>query len=307
MAGNWGTETEFELTTLERLRALGYTHAIGAEIAENHREADSEVVFRRILREHLTKRYSHLPAESIDEAVALFARPDGVDPLRRNMAFHAMLDRGSRSRSSGPTAGSSTATSTPIDWTIPTTTSSSSSTSSRSSGRTTAGPTSSSTSTACPLVVFELKNPYSDQPTVEHALNQLGHYRHDIPQLFEFNALMVVSDGVTTLHGMWTATPEWYAPWKSIDGEHVEANTTGSMKTLIEGLFPRTTGSCPTSATSSSFEDRQREADQEGGEVPPVLRRPRGRPPRGRRLPRPTPTGGSASSGTRPARASRCP
>ena len=85
MAGGWGTETEFELTTLERLRALGYTHAIGAEIAEKHRESDSEVVFRKILREHLTKRYSHLPAESIDEAVRLFARPDGVDTLRRNM------------------------------------------------------------------------------------------------------------------------------------------------------------------------------------------------------------------------------
>ena len=91
MTGSWGTETEFELTTLERLRALGYTHAIGAEIAEKHREADSEVVFRKILREHLTKRYSHLPAESIDEAVRLFARPDGVDTLRRNMAFHVRI------------------------------------------------------------------------------------------------------------------------------------------------------------------------------------------------------------------------
>ena len=85
MAGGWGTETEFELTTLEQLRALGYTHAIGAEIAEKHREADSEVVFRKILREHLTKRYPKLPAESIDEIVRVFARPDGVDTLRRNM------------------------------------------------------------------------------------------------------------------------------------------------------------------------------------------------------------------------------
>src|SRR5262245_45994581 len=32
---------------------------------------------------------------------------------------------------------------------------------------------------------------------------------------------------------------EWYAPWKSIDGFEVEANTTGSMKTLVEGLLPK--------------------------------------------------------------------
>ena len=94
MPGHWGTETEFELTTIDRLRALGYTHAIGAEIAEKHRRDDSEVVFRTILREHLTKRYSDLPAESIDEAVRMFARPEGVDTLRRNMAFHKMLRTG---------------------------------------------------------------------------------------------------------------------------------------------------------------------------------------------------------------------
>src|SRR5207237_7637023 len=44
---------------------------------------------------------------------------------------------------------------------------------------------------------------------------------------------------VTTLHGVWPASMEWYAPWKSIDGFEVEPNTTGTMKTLVEGLFPK--------------------------------------------------------------------
>ncbi len=48
-----------------------------------------------------------------------------------------------------------------------------------------------------------------------------------------------MSDGVSTRHGVWTATPEWYAPWKSIDGEHIEPGTTGSMRALVEGLFPK--------------------------------------------------------------------
>jgi type I restriction enzyme R subunit len=61
----------------------------------------------------------------------------------------------------------------------------------------------------------------------------------DIPQLFNFNAFCVVSDGVTTLHGMHAAGFEWFAPWKSIDGVTVEPNTTGSMKTLIEGVFTK--------------------------------------------------------------------
>jgi type I restriction enzyme R subunit len=90
-----------------------------------------------------------------------------------------------------------------------------------------------------PLVLFELKNPYSDAPTVDEAYNQIQHYIHEIPQIFEFNALTVASDGVHTLHGMWTATDEWYGPWSSIDGRRVEPATTGSMKVLIEGLFPK--------------------------------------------------------------------
>ncbi len=87
-----------------------------------------------------------------------------------------------------------------------------------------------------------------EQCFVDDALNQIQHYTYDIAQLFDFNALVVVSDGVNLLHGtphcthavgasVWPASAEWYAPWKSIDGFDVEPTTTGSMKTLLEGLF----------------------------------------------------------------------
>ena len=126
-------------------------------------------------------------------------------------------------------------------------------------------------------MVFELKNPYSDQPTVEDAYNQIQHYRYEIPQLFDYNALVVVSDGVTTLHGMWPASDEWYAPWKSIDGFHVEANTTGSMKTLVEGLFPQRPAA-RLHPKLHRLRGRQRQDHEEGRQVPPVLRRAAGGP-----------------------------
>ena len=127
-----------------------------------------------------------------------------------------------------------------------------------------------------PLVVFELKNPYSEKPTVDEALNQIQHYTHDIPQLFDFNALVVVSDGVTTLHGMWTAPDEWYAPWKSIDGLDVEPNTTGSMKTLVEGLFPKDR-LLAYIRDFIVFEVANDKITKKGAQVPPVLRRAPGR------------------------------
>ncbi len=180
-----------------------------------------------------------MPDLAIGEALARFARPEGVDTLHRNMAFHRDLTRGIEVRIERPDGRVEHRHIYALDWERP----------ERNEvlvvnqlpvhGQNDRRPDLLVYVNGLPLVLFELKNPYDEHPTVEGALNQIAHYQHDIAQVFEFNAITVVSDGVTTLHGMWTSTPEWFAPWKSIDGFHVEANTTGSMKTLVEGLFPK--------------------------------------------------------------------
>ncbi|MEK6676177.1 MAG: type I restriction endonuclease subunit R [Planctomycetota bacterium] len=235
MSGNRGTETTFELTTIERLEQLGYVWQSGPDIQRPH----DEVVLRDVLRENLARRYPDLPARALDEAVARIARPEGVDTLRRNMAFHEMLVRGLELRIDLPGGKKTHRHSYPVDWDRP----------GLNDWRVINqlpihGQNDRRTDiiiyiNGLPLVVFELKNPYSDKPTVDDAYNQIQHYRYEIPQLFDYNALVVISDGVTTLHSMWPASDEWYAPWKSIDGFEIEPNTTGSMKTLVEGLFPK--------------------------------------------------------------------
>jgi len=228
-----GNETDFEKTTIDRLGLLGYNYANGGDL-ERPLE---EVVLRDRLQDALATRYPDLPPDALEEAVRRFAIPEGADTLRRNMNFHLALTRGIELRVEVARGRREVRHVYAVDWDnagnndflvvnqFPI------------HGRNDRRPDLVVFVNGLPLVVFELKNPYHPQPTVDHALNQIAHYRLDIPQLFEFNALTVVSDGVTTLHGMWTATPEWFAPWQSIDGFHVEANTTGSMKTLIEGLF----------------------------------------------------------------------
>src|SRR5262245_25698544 len=85
-----GSETEFELTTIERLEGIGYVHVHGEELARAH----EEVVLQERLRAQLARRYPDLPAGALDEAVRRFARPEGVDTLRRNRSFHEALTRG---------------------------------------------------------------------------------------------------------------------------------------------------------------------------------------------------------------------
>ncbi len=248
-----GSESEFEHTTIERLKGLGYAHIHGSELLAARGGDEAEVVLRDRLRAFLTARYGRtiarpegLPDAAIDLAVARFARPEGVDTLGRNAALHAMLRGGVEIPVEEPATKTTPARKCiahiyAVDWErpenndflvvnqLPV----------HGPGGNDRRPDVVVYVNGLPLVLFELKNPYDDQPTVADAINQIGHYRHEVPQLFDHNALCIASDGVTTLHGMWTASAEWYAPWKSIDGVKVERGTTGTMKTLVEGLLPK--------------------------------------------------------------------
>ena len=235
MPARHGTETDFELTTLERLKALGYSHIVGTELARDQ----SEVIIKDVLRASLHRRYPDLPPPSMEEAVNIISRPEGADVLRRNMAFHQLLTRGFDLKVEFPNGRQEHRHIYALDWENPDANDFRVVNQFPVHGKNDRRPDVVIFINGLPLVLFELKNPYSEKPTVDDALNQVGHYIHDIPQVFEPNSFVVISDGITTLHGVWTAGREWYSPWKSIDGFEIEPNTTGSMKTLIEGLFPK--------------------------------------------------------------------
>ncbi len=235
MSNHRGTETTFELTTIERLEQQGYGHLLGLELERPH----DEVVMKDLLRANLAARYSDLPPAALDEAVARISRPDGVDTIRRNMAFHQLLTRGFELKVEHPDGRVEHRHIHPIQWDTPTANDFHVCNQLPIHGKNDRRPDIIIYINGLPLVVFELKNPYAIKPTVDDAHNQIQHYVHDISQLFDYNAFTVISDGRTTLHGMWTADMEWFAPWKSINGFDVEPNTTGSMKALVEGLFPK--------------------------------------------------------------------
>ena len=99
-----------------------------------------------------------------------------------------------------------------------------------------------------PLVVMELKSfdESATDATLEHAYAQLGSnsehdgYRFDIPTLFNYNAFLVISDGVSTKVGTLTAKIDRYNEWKSVDGEKgYDDNCVTKLNILIDGLFDK--------------------------------------------------------------------
>lgn len=91
-----------------------------------------------------------------------------------------------------------------------------------------------------PLVIIELKNPGDEDADIWAAWNQLQAYQQDVPELFNPNALQVISDGTQARMGSLTSERERFMAWRTIDG--VVTDPLGPMReleTLVLGLFQR--------------------------------------------------------------------
>lgn len=91
-----------------------------------------------------------------------------------------------------------------------------------------------------PLVVFEFKSAVREQEaSIGDAHTQLcARYRRDIPQLFVYNALCVISDGVNNRMGNLFAPYEYFYSWRKVTGdENREQNGIDSLHSMIRGLF----------------------------------------------------------------------
>ncbi|MEZ0186747.1 MAG: type I restriction endonuclease subunit R [Candidatus Reddybacter sp.] len=93
-----------------------------------------------------------------------------------------------------------------------------------------------------PLVVFEFKSAIREEDaTIQDAYEQLHiRYRRDIPQLFVFNALCIISDGVNNKLGNLFAPYDFYYAWRKVTGdESTEREGISSLHTMIQGLFDK--------------------------------------------------------------------
>lgn len=87
-----------------------------------------------------------------------------------------------------------------------------------------------------PLAVFELKNPQTVHASIDSAIDQLETYKKEIPSLFAYNQMQVVSDMVQARHGTISSPREWYSEWKLVADEN-ENRKLANLQTLTRGMF----------------------------------------------------------------------
>jgi type I restriction enzyme R subunit len=90
-----------------------------------------------------------------------------------------------------------------------------------------------------PLVVLEFKTAIKENCTIKDAFTQLTvRYRRDIPELFKYNALCIISDGINSKSGSLFAPYDFFYAWRKIEGnEPLEKNGIDSLFTMVKGLF----------------------------------------------------------------------
>lgn len=89
-----------------------------------------------------------------------------------------------------------------------------------------------------PVAIFELKNPLDENATIEGAYRQINLYKKDIPDLFYYNEICVISDSTESKAGTLSANFERYSAWKSIENGKIEKDKT-SLEVLIKGMFKK--------------------------------------------------------------------
>ena len=92
-----------------------------------------------------------------------------------------------------------------------------------------------------PLVIIELKNAADENATIESAYRQIETYKQQIPSLFTYNELIIISDGLEARAGSLSAGFSRFTAWKSEDGEHIASPLMSQLDVLINGMLQKDT------------------------------------------------------------------
>lgn len=89
-----------------------------------------------------------------------------------------------------------------------------------------------------PVAMFELKSPTTESGTMRSAYEQLQNdYKRDIPDIFKYNQVLVVSDLFAARHGTVSSSWEWFSVWRCIEGENEKHDGVSELEILTRGIF----------------------------------------------------------------------
>ena len=237
-------ESEVEDDCLAMLSDLGYSRVYGPDISEGglwEERKYNEVVLVKRLRDALRRINKGIPEDAIDEAIKKVLRAASQNLVADNQEFHRLAVNGvpvQYKRKDGTIKDE-------LVWlfdyndvanneflavnqfTII-------------EERNNRRPDIILFINGLPIVLIELKNPVDEKATIWSAYNQLQTYKQQIPSVFRYNEILVISDGFEARAGTITSKTERFSPWKTVNTKKMPKSMS-QIEVLINGMLNKQT------------------------------------------------------------------
>ena len=238
-------ESDIEQLAIERLEAKRWNYLYGPDIAPDGetpmRTSLDEVVLKEVLAKAVKRLNPTLTDEVRDEAIKTVLRIASPDTLANNEAFHRLLTEGVpvSTYQDGMERGERVWLVDFEDpWNNEFTVVNQFTIIENGHNR---RPDVLLFVNGLPLVIIELKNAADENATIESAYRQIETYKQQIPSLFTYNELIIISDGLEARAGSLSAGFSRFTAWKSEDGEHIASPLMSQLEVLINGMLEKDT------------------------------------------------------------------
>ncbi len=235
------TEANLEDIVIEYLQEEGWSYRLGPDIAPGEEGAERadyrEVVLVGRLRKALIKLNPELPTESIEDAVKTVLRAESQVVMSENWRTYQLLTQGVPVQVRKEDGSIRDVRAQLIDWYHPHHNDFLAVNQFTVSGKTKRRPDLVLFVNGLSLALMELKRPGDENASLRGAFNQIHTYLDQIPDVFTWNQITVISDGVQARSGTFTSAWEHYASWKTIDGAILVGGHVPQIEVLVRGMF----------------------------------------------------------------------
>jgi type I restriction enzyme R subunit len=236
------TEDQLEKEALVWLQDVGYAHLYGPDIAHDGPQPERtgyqkvQLVYR--LREAIQKLNPNIPANAREDALKEVLDLSIPSLLSANRHFHKLLVGGVpvQYMKDGETRGDFVRL---IDWANPERNEWVAVNQFSIKGpHHTRRPDIVLFVNGLPLVLIELKNPADQKADIWKAYDQIQTYKEQIPDVFQYNEVLVISDGTEARLGSLSASGERFMAWRTIDGVTLDPlGEFNELQTLVRGVL----------------------------------------------------------------------
>ena len=236
------TEDQLEQETLCWLAEAGYSHRYGLDIAPDgsapERSTYSQVLLVGRLREAIDRLNPFIPPVARIDALQQVLNLDTPVLLAANRTFHQLLVNGVsvEYQKDGETRGDFVrlidfTDASANEWLAV-------NQYSIKGAKYTRRPDIILFVNGLPLVLLELKNPADEKADIWKAYDQIQTYKEQIPDVFQYNELLVITDGTEARLGSLSANVERFMAWRTIDGVTLDPlGQFNELETLIRGVL----------------------------------------------------------------------